>query len=252
MAAALMAYTSALTQQQCTTNGGVFAATKCYTFTGNAKTSSTVVTPIAVDTCPGKCGIDGICATDAQKADCDANKPLDKQELCSNLEGSFANGICYSYSGEVEDAAGAVVADAASCDGGCAIDGICATDAQEADCEAQSIATRCPSPGLFLNAADCYLLEGTIQVSGAAKDVTTCPGGCALDGACVAVGDSADCEAVKIIAAEEEASGSGMGLILAIVGVLSAIAIAILVYCFCCKSKNDDDFGKVGADGSAE
>ena len=48
-------------------------------------------------------------------------------------------------------------------------------------------------------------------------------------------------------------SGSGSaGLILAVVGILAAIAVAILVYCCCCKSTNDDDFGKVGADGTAQ
>jgi hypothetical protein len=105
MAAALMAYTSALTQQQCTTNGGVFAATKCYTFTGNAKTSSTVVTPIAVDTCPGKCGIDGICATIAEAGDCTTQKLVKDRMTCEAASHVWASDKCYSYTGTVKESA---------------------------------------------------------------------------------------------------------------------------------------------------
>ena len=78
------------------------------------------------------------------------------------------------------------------------------------------------------------LTHGTDAAGADVTDVSTCPGGCAINYVCATAEQAEICDSL-------DESGSSLGLVIGIiVGLLAAIAIGILVYCFCCKEKDDD------------
>lgn len=193
----------------------------------------------------------------ARKVDLDSlditkNENGYSQHLCDDLDGSYYLERCYEYSGQVKlanlDDSGKV--DATNCQGGCAIDGVCAIRAESTDCERANPDNLCPAPGIFLNASDCFTFNSLVKPTFDSEEMIDsdfCPVGCAKNGVCVL--KAHDCsEAIRI-----RDSYHGSTELIYYACIIFVLLFALVGYCFCIRETkdddDDDDFRTVGKDG---
>lgn len=107
---------------------------------------------------------------------------------------------------------------------------------------------RCPLPGIYLDAKDCYRLAGDAKESQTSEniiDASDCQSGCAKNGVCVAQNQAEMCLNARAIAQArgdfDKRDFGKIGAILTVMGVAIATAVGLLVYCYCVKNKNNDD-----------